>query len=183
MTTQGPPLAMLTRRLAETPGEFLDTPHVAAVANDVALLLGARLPPPVLKRMANLGSGQRRPLVALLAWMLADDWFVATPPGQPALVALFEEGAAELAATASARRFIGDPERREELVRVALARLGWHPADETHSQATDRLAAISGIERRRLLEASRAAERRARELREALARQAAEEAADKWSRE
>ena len=66
---------------------------------------------------------------------------------------------------------------------VALARLGFVPAGETPEQAADRLTAISGMERRRLLEASRAAEQRARQIREALARKAAEEAADKWSRE
>ena len=54
---------------------------------------------------------------------------------------------------------------------------------ETVAQATDRLSAISGTERRRLLEASRAAEARARAIREALIKKQAEESADKWTRE
>ncbi len=66
---------------------------------------------------------------------------------------------------------------------MVLARLDYRPAGETIAQATDRLSGISGTERRHLIEASRAAEQRARELREALARKAAEESADKWSRE
>mgnify|MGYP003580705592 CR=1 FL=1 len=76
-----------------------------------------------------------------------------------------------------------EPERREELVRTTVARLGLQPDGETAAQAADRLASVSGVERRRLLQASRAAEARARAIREALARKAAEESADKWTRE
>jgi len=47
---EGPPLEALVRRLAETPGDFLREPlldgpsgvHVAAVAGDLATLLGGR---------------------------------------------------------------------------------------------------------------------------------------------
>jgi len=88
-----------------------------------------------------------------------------------------------MAVAAPAHRFTTDPERREELTRTMLARFGYLPAGETAAQAADRLAAISASERRRLLEASRAAEQRAREIREALARKAAQESADKWTRE
>ncbi len=183
MTAPGPQLTVLTRRLADTPAEFLAPSHVAAIVNDVAAALGARLPSEALQRIAAERDANRLAVTAILAWLLADDWFVATPPPQAALIDLMADAATELAATAKAAKFVADPERREELARVTLARLGWHPADETPDQAIDRLAAISGMERRRLLEASRASERRAREIREALARKAAEEAADKWSRE
>jgi len=44
-------------------------------------------------------------------------------------------------------------------------------------------SSVSSRERVRLAAASRAAEERARQIREALARKAAEESADKWSRE
>jgi hypothetical protein len=64
-----------------------------------------------------------------------------------------------------------------------LARLDCRPEGETIAQATDRLSGLSGTERRRLLEASRASEQRARAIREALAKKAAEESADKWTRE
>jgi len=57
------------------------------------------------------------------------------------------------------------------------------PAGETAAQAQDRLAAVSSGERLRVIEAARLAEERAREIREALARKAAQEAADKWTRE
>ena len=57
------------------------------------------------------------------------------------------------------------------------------PAGESVAQAQDRLTALSSIERNRLLAASRAAEERSRAIREALARKAAQESADKYTRE
>ena len=83
----------------------------------------------------------------------------------------------------AARRFVSDPDRREELARVALARLGYRPAGETLAQAQDRLTTLNSAERARVMNASRAAEERARQIREALAKKAAEESADKWTRE
>jgi hypothetical protein len=76
-----------------------------------------------------------------------------------------------------------DAERREELARLTLARLGLRPAGESAAQAQDRFTSISSIERARILKASQQAEQRARALREALAKKAAEESADKWTRE
>lgn len=96
---------------------------------------------------------------------------------------LFAEAVPALATSTSADRFVFDPERREELVRTVVARLGLLPQGETATQAADRLARVSGVERQRLLDASRATEERARAIREALARKAAEESADKWTRE
>jgi hypothetical protein len=80
-------------------------------------------------------------------------------------------------------KFVSDAERREELARFCLARLGFRPFGETKPQAEDRLTSLSAAERARVLQASRKAEARAREVREALARKAAEESADKYTRE
>lgn len=196
MTAPGPQLEVLTRRLAETPAEFLMPPrigkggtlHVAAVVNDVAARLGARLTAPALARLQGDGADDagRLGIAAVLAWLLAEEWFVAAQPMRTApegLLDLLDATAADLAQSTKAQQFVADAERREELARVALARLGLHPAGESADQAADRLTAISGMERRRLLLASRAAEARAEKIRAALARQAAEEAADKWTRE
>ena len=101
----------------------------------------------------------------------------------PRLLQVFEEAVGELARATDPSRYVTDPDRREELVRVVLARLVYRPAGETLEQATDRLSSLSAVERKRLLAASRAAEKLAGEIREALAKKAAEESADKWSRE
>jgi hypothetical protein len=88
-----------------------------------------------------------------------------------------------LGAQVASRKFVTDPDRREELARFSLARLGYRPAGETVPQAQDRMTSLSSAERARVLQASRAAEERARSIREALARKAAEESADKFTRE
>jgi len=68
-------------------------------------------------------------------------------------------------------------------VRVSLAAIGCRPAGESEAQAEDRLTSLSAAERRRVVDAARAAELRARQIREALRKKAAEESADKWTRE
>jgi hypothetical protein len=194
MTDVGPPLERLVRRLLDTPPDFLDEPRVdtrgrvvvGAVVNDVLRLHGACASTADLAAFRGSSAKadrNRLSLAAVAAWLLADEWFLGRGLALPALLAVLDGMAGELAAGAPAERFVSDPDRREELARLALARLGYRPEGETEQQATDRLSAISGAERRRLLEASRAAEARAREIRIALAKKAAEESADKWTRE
>lgn len=192
--TEGPALELLVRRVAETPAEFLWPPrvggvgrlHVAAVVQD---LLAQAQQVATLSELDSLGpraAGAERAhlgVVALLCWLLSapELQVVARPaPLFVVIVAVASELAREGASAATLRE---DPERREELVRLCLARLGCRPAGESVVVAADRLVAISTAERNRVLAASRAAEERARRVREALARQAAQDAADKWSRE
>lgn len=190
----GPSLERLLRRLIETPPDFLAPPwrggegqvRVAAVVNDVLAALDVQAPMSLLATLSGelkAVSAEQLSLSAVLAWLLADDAWHHFAKASPALPALFAEAVPALAAEAHASRYVFEPERREELARTAIARLGLTPEGETASQAADRLASVSGVERRRLLEASREAEARARAIREALARKAAEESADKWTRE
>lgn len=197
MQKPGPVLETLTHRLADTPTEFLAEPRVgqpvttgvvvvAALVNDVLHLHGARAPWAALQRFEGVSAKadrNRLALVMIVAWLLADEWLVGAGLAQDALLGVFDTLGAELASATAAHKFVTDPDRREELARAVLARLDLRPAGESLAQATDRLSRISGTERRRLLEASKAAEERARAIREALARKAAEESADKWSRE
>lgn len=88
-----------------------------------------------------------------------------------------------LHATGRLSQYVEDVDRREEFIRMVLHSLDLRPEGETQAQAQDRLTSISSAERLKLISASRAAEERARQVREALARKAAEEAADKWTRE
>lgn len=190
----GPALETLTRRLAETPPDFLDEPASetsadtveAALVNDLLGALGARATAVQLAhfhRSADKSQRNRLTLVRIAVWLLYDPWFMTQQLLPDVVLRLLDETVAELAASSAAANFAFDADRREELARVVLARLDYRPADETLAQATDRLSGISGTERRRLLEASREAERRARAIREALVKKAAEESADKWTRE
>jgi hypothetical protein len=194
MTDEGPPLELLLRRLAETPPDFLADPivrkkgavHTLAVVNDVLRLHGATSTD---ARLAGLGratvpeDGNRLRLLLVLAWLLADDWFVQRKHGAVRILTAMSDAAAELAGLVKAAAVVSDPERREELARLALARLSMRPAGESEAFARDRMTAMSTAERTRVLAASRQAEERARSIRAELARKAAQEAADKWGRE
>jgi hypothetical protein len=194
MPRTGPTIETLTRRLVDTPPDFLDEPRigstgrvvVAALVNDLMQRYGKRLQQRELSRFdtATLGPDRNRlALVMIAVWLLADRWFLDAKPSLEAITRVLDETITELAATTAAHKFVSDPDRREELARVVLARLDYVPEGETLAQATDRLSSLSTTERRRLLEASRAAQQRAREIREALAKKAAEESADKMTRE
>jgi hypothetical protein len=185
----------LTRRLTDTPPDFLDDPMVGAVGkvfvpalvNDLLHMHGTRTDAAALEPFRGRdqkADRNRLSLTMIAAWLLADDWFLSLRIPPRDILELLNSGIAELAAAGTAaQKFVFDPERREELVRLTLARLNYRPAGETEAQATDRLSSLSATERRRLVEASRAAEMRARAIREALVRKAAEESADKWTRE
>lgn len=191
MTAEGPPLELLLRRLAETPPDFLTAPvignagavHTAAVVNDLLRMHGAS---DVESRIAELTASRdanRLRLALVLSWLMADETMIMLrrPPGEVLDAVL--SGSAELGGFVQAQKAVENSERREEVVRTALDQLSLRPLGENESFARDRLTTLSTAERTRVLAASREAEARARKIREALAKKAAEESADKWSRE
>lgn len=192
MLLPGPPLDTLLRRLTDLPPDFLDEPRtdkggqvqVAAVVNDLLARGPGRASLQELRRFEGRSADLPRLRMALvMAWLLADDSFASSRLPRAALLHVLDDTAHELAGLAPVPTYLKDPDRREELVRVVLARLDLRPDGETAAQAADRLSALSATERRRLLEASKAAQARAREIREALVKKAAEASADKWTRE
>jgi len=194
MKREGPRIQVLLRRLSETPQEFLNEPviggrgHVvvSALVNDFMTYLGE---PVSLESLApyissDRGKGRNRlALVMIAIWLLYDESFLDTEISQNEVEPVLRQVTRDLSVVTGAHSFVNDPDRREELVRMFLSRMGLRPSGESEKQAADRLTAISSLERDRLLAASRTAEKRAREVREALARKAAQESADKWSRE
>lgn len=193
MKTEGPPLEQLTRRLTDTPPEFLEEPrignngrvNVVAVVNDLLRMMGAAqltAPQTALLQPADPKADHNRLAITLItAWLLADPDLRRSQ--NAAAIDLLTSGAKELAAFVPSTKFVTDPDRREELARFSLAQLGLRPAGESEAQAQDRLTTISASERARVVKAAQAAEERARQIREALAKKRAEEGADKWSRE
>ena len=194
MNREGPLLETLTRRLAECPPEFLAAPRLGAagkvvVPAVVADLLrevgGVPLTQAQLAGFENKDPWQRRNrlcLILVACWLLDDAWFRQPALAEPVL-ALLSQGLHGLAEAASADKFVTDPDRREELARVCLKGLGLRPAGETIAQAEDRLATLSSVERASLLKATAAAEKRAADIRAAMARKAEEEANMKAMRE
>ena len=193
MTREGPPLGTLLRRIVDTPPDFLAEPkvgdqsvvHVDAVAGDVVALLGAPVPRGLLTCFVTTDRGERNRLsIALLAcWICADPWLRVASVKAEQLLRALDAVSSDLAPHAPAKSFHTDPERREELARTMLARLDLRPEGEREAQARDRLLSVSAAERKRLVEATRGAVERVRAIREALARKAAEESADKMWRE
>jgi hypothetical protein len=113
--------------------------------------------------------------------MLHDDWFLERPQTAAGMWALFGSDVLKrLVELVKPAAFVGDPDRREELARVCLKALSLVPKGETAVAAADRLTALDSIERHRVLKATAAAERRAREVREAMARKKAQESASRY---
>lgn len=194
MEAEGPPLESVLRRIAETPADFLAEPRigtsgvvvVGAVVFDLAETLGLTLTETEIAAFAGSDrkrDGGRLSTVLLLCWTLNDGWLQQKKPERHSFLELLTDTAAQLTGNATAAKYINDPDRREELARLVLGAFGLRPAGETRAQAQDRLSSISSVERNRVLKASRAAEERARAIRAALAKKAAEESADKWTRE
>lgn len=194
MDREGPILQSLVHRLTDAPDDFLAEPRiggsggveVGAVVADLCRMLQATIPGEELAAFIGTRAENDRNRLAvtlLMCWLLADDWFKGAKPTGEQLFTLLHTGASELAAQTPSKKFVSDPERREELARFALARLGFRPSGESRAQAEDRLTSLSAAERARVTQAARMAEQRARTLRESLARRAAQEAADKWTRE
>ena len=194
MKLEGPYLEALTRRLAATPEDFLGAPRIgssgqvetAAIVGDLLHMLGVPFTAALAARFSGADPRKDRNRLAVtlvLCWLLADEWFLSTRPTAEDVLKLLEQEAKELASQTAAGKFVSDPDRREELARLSLARLGFRPAGESIAQAQDRLTTLSTAERSRVMAAARAAEERARAIREALVKKAAEESADKWTRE
>lgn len=194
MNAEGPLLDTLVRRIVDTPREFMAEPaaggesgvSVPAVVHDLLAMRGLEVARERLEAFAGRGSARDRNRLGLClvaCWLLADEALAITPASLDAALAFLQDDLAELARHCTPAGLLGNPDRREELARLALARLGLRPGGESAAVAADRLTSLSSVERARLLQASRKAEERARKIREALARKAAEESADKWSRD
>ncbi len=190
----GPPVEALTRRLLDTPGDFLEEPfveqrgsvNVAAVVSDLLMAYGGPSFDTTTAQPFRPGASPtaRNELrcVLVAAWLLHDPWFVVHASTSD-VYRFLATGLQALAAHVPAPLLVSDPARREELARLALAALGLVPDGETAAVAADRLATLDSVERARVVAATAEAERRAEAVRQAMHDKAAAEAAAKASRE
>ncbi len=189
----GPDLIELERLLAEAPASVLDPAvSTAAVVNDALLDLGcAPLSAAEYGAFPKAGAGKatsRDALLRLASRLLGHPFFAAWAETKGAgarglVVAALSGVVLERAAEAGPERFMNDVEGREEVARALLAGIGERPAGETAAQAENRFKAVDSVERKRVMARAKEAEARAREIREAIEKQEAEEAASKMSRE
>lgn len=184
MKRPGPAIDVLTRRLAECPADLVASGDaepevvVAAAVNDVLVGLGSDpLSAAEAAAVARITDAAHRRLVLVGAWLLAEPSLAAA--GVSALAALrwLTRELARLAPVLSAARCVSDPDRREELARSCLGALELVPAGETEAAADQRLQALDSVQRSSVVAAVREKAKRARELAEAMAAQAARQAA------
>ena len=203
MTKEGPEITALTHRLAMCPNAFLRPPlmrskdgsqvigdiHTGAVISDLLIAYGgAELTPDEIESftMREYAANLRLLQLELISAHLLYDARLREHTDQAGAVREFflNHNLRPLAEiTVDPRAYVSDPERREELARICLSQMNLLPAGEKLAAARDRLATLDSVERERVIVFSRNAQKRAQELREALARKAAEEAASKMSRE
>jgi hypothetical protein len=187
MPSEGPEIERLLRRLAECPGEFLATanqrPDYIAIICDHLRTITPSNPPELHPTLARIR--KEKPvlleLLAITCWMLQDDWFLARRDAAAEMWKLLGAVSLEqLVELIKPSAFVNDADRREELARVCLKSLSLVPKGETSEQAADRLNALDSVERHRVLKATAAAERRAREVREAMVQKKAQESASRF---
>jgi hypothetical protein len=196
MLVEGPALAALLRHIAERPpavradAEGTTDRGVArprAVVADLYARLGRTATPALLDAVTarERSPAERNRLAWVLAAAHALDGALAPGalPDGGGLDRFFSEELALLASYIHVDRLDADEERREELARRCLRAVGMRPEGETTAEAEDRLRQVDSVERARLLAEAAERERRAREVREAMAKKAAEEAVPKVGRE
>jgi hypothetical protein len=194
--TPGPLIDSLTRRLAECPADFLAEPRLRGREGGVSTLAV------VSDLLEDLGSGRplaasegrpweppgaqernRMRLTLVACWLCRDDSFRARGGLWRAAGRFLATGLRPLAELVSAELFVTDPDRREELARALLAALDLSPQGESDAQASDRLKALSSVERAGVIREMRAKEEAARKLREQMAAKAAQQAAARYGSE
>ena len=194
MEHEGPRLDLLSRRLLETPADFLAEPmigstgevDVAAVIWDVlrdrggdAATLGIDL---ASLRPKSLTKKQRNALRIMLlgCWLLGDPVFDSMASDLAGFGRFIQETIPLLDRFWPIDHLLADADRREELIRRLLDRMNLRPAGESWEQAMDRLLTLDSIERDRALRDADETEKRNQAIREAMARKAAEEAASRY---
>lgn len=186
-----PELSELERLLETSNASLMDpSVQVRAIVNDALISLGMEaLDLRESKRLApEKNADARDAVVKLSCRLLLHPFFKAWamecgPEGRESLLTAILSQAGERARERGAEHYAADPDGREELSRVVLSGIGARPAGETQAQAENRLKAVDSIERKKVMERAKQAEKRSREIREALERKEAEEAASKMSRE
>lgn len=184
---EGPDINILHHRLTEFPKEWMSSElpdYFVALIHDA-----------IYSRCYSISASDlnifRRPpkqcdwyrMSLLIAFFLSDESFDEFQFNSSSVLSVLDTTAKELAQAGPNKVYINDVDRREELIRVTLNALSLYPKGETSTLAEDRLQAVSSQERLKVLRAARLAEQRSHELRVALAKQKAKEAADKMTRE
>jgi hypothetical protein len=193
MPDEGPLLELLLHRLAECPPEFWETcdtgasklargtAQLCAILCDHFRAIQPEFECEPFKNSLTVHSSNHAAVLAVIAWLLHDPWFLARHDLIEPMQRLFcDSKLGRLASLVKADQFVQDADRREELARICLNALSLLPAGESAAQAADRLTTLDSDERERVLKATLAAEKRARQVREAMAKAKAQESSSRY---
>lgn len=202
MKNPGPPLQELIDHLILIPGEFTGKNEkspdnsgkisIPAIVNDLLLDLGGEALSDSEIPAEFHNTGHVKPavnnylrLVSILCYIFEYRFFMENKTSPENIKSfLLSKRLVDLSgAVKSADEFITDPDRREEICRTALDVSGYYPDGENEKHARDRLLTLDSVERKAILTRTAEAQKKAREIKEAMMRQEAEEAASKMSRE
>lgn len=177
------PVARLTRRLADTPADFLADPasvSVPAVVSDVLLMAGGAALDADAATRFEVDEPRWRRVVLVTCWLAADPTLLARGPSVLSEWLLSRE-LFTLSLLVDPLTFVHDPDRREELARLTLRALSLLPAGETPERAADRLSTVDSVKRHEVLIAAKVVEERAAAVRKAMEEERAREAASRYS--
>ncbi|MEQ8350463.1 MAG: hypothetical protein RH862_03210 [Leptospiraceae bacterium] len=116
-------------------------------------------------------------------FLISDSVFYQRSDLLDGCISLLLKGFSDLAAVSRAADFVSNTDRREEFVRLCLNHLQLRPSGESKEMFKNRWESLDTVHRVALMQKAAELRKRQEELRKAMERKAAEEAASKWSRE
>jgi len=189
--TTAPSISEMIHHIKLCPPDFLRAPriknigeiHTEALVNDTWRKLAKQ---PTAAAMIRLKT-DRRPaaellLIQITCYAVSHPFFseLASPAW---FIELVNSGLAEVAPLVKAEQWLNDEERAEELARIIMHACRQIPDGETATSAADRFDSVNTVRRLKVIEESKAAIERTRELRRQMAEAKAREAANVYARE
>lgn len=185
-----PTISELIHHIKRCPVDFLGEPvrggkgdvYTEALVNDSWRRLSGN---PVAPRRVEISAQERTvselKLMQICCWALSHPFFAQVKLQW--FESFFTEGLREIAPLVKSEEWVNDEERAEELARMLMHACNAVPAGETTAEAQDRFEAVNTLRRLKVIEESRAAIERAREIRRKMAEKKAREAANVYARE
>lgn len=183
-------ISELIHHIKRCPSDFLKAPmfknqgevYSEALVNDAFRLVSADFASPCpVKIQAEKRTPAELSLMQICCWVVSHPVFATVPSDW--FRDFFAEGLKEVAGLVKTEQWIQDEERAEELARMLLQACKIVPAGESVQEAEDRFASVNSVNRMKVIEESRAAAQRAREIRRKMAEKKAREAANVYARE
>jgi hypothetical protein len=190
MMTKAPAISELIHHIKLCPLEFLNTPqkngkngvNTEALVNDIIRLIAHE---PTAARQIEIQSQklsrEELSLLQICCWTLTHPFFAEIDHRW--VFDFFKEKLTDIASIVKTADWVADEERAEELARLIMQCCRYVPDGETREQALDRFDSVNTIKRLKVLEESKAAIERAREIRRQMEEKRAREAANVYGRE